>query len=70
MDIQFNNGIAYFPYPQIRKQILSCGEKELSTEKDILEATKDDSGYFVVGYVSPNKAEELVGVEMEEKYML
>ena len=67
MDLQFCNGMVYFPYPQIEKQITINGGKELSTEKDILEATKDDSGYFVVGYVSPNTSQELVGVKNRSK---
>ena len=40
MELLFNDGIGYFPYKQIEKQIELNGEKIFYTEKEIKESVK------------------------------
>ena len=63
MDLQFKNGIGYFPYKQMQRQIELKGEKIYVTEKDILEATKEEDGYNVVGCVGEFLVKDLLGRE-------
>ena len=62
MELLSNDGIGYFPYKQIEKQIELNGEKIFYTEKEIKESVKGKEGYHVTGRLHESITKELVNL--------
>ena len=63
MEILFNNGFAYFPYEQVRKQIDLNGKNIFFTEIEIQDSVKNKEGYYITGRVHESITKELFNLE-------